>query len=69
MKERLKEWLLRWLVTDLLRRGYFVHLFTVITEEHLDLFNEENLYTARKHMHDLVDLAADRVAAAGDPLL
>lgn len=69
MKERFKEWLLRKLVTDLMRRGYFVHLFTVITEEHLELFNEENLYTTRKHFHDLVDMAADRVMIAGDPLL
>lgn len=69
MKEKFKEWLLRKLVTDLLSRGYFVHLFMVITEEHLNHFNEDNLYATRQHLHKLVDMAANRVAAQGDPLL
>jgi hypothetical protein len=67
--EWLKEWLLRKLVADLIRRSYGPHLFTVITEEHLNHFCENNLHAIRGRMHDLVDLAADRVAAQGDPLL
>jgi hypothetical protein len=67
--EWLKECLLRKLVADLIRRSYGPHLFTVITEEHLDYFHENNLHTIRERMHDLVDVAADRVAAQGDPLL
>lgn len=67
--EWLKEWLLRKLVADLLRRSYGVHLFTVITEEHLNVYYEDNLHTIRQRLHDLTDIAADGVAAKGDPLL
>lgn len=69
MKERFKEWLLRCLIRDLFRRGYLLHLLKVITNEYLDMFYEDSLYEARRHLHDLVDMAADQVAAQGDPLL
>jgi hypothetical protein len=73
MREFIKEWLLRKLVAELMRHGFFVHLFTVIFEEHLTLFNEDGMEATTGHMHYLVDLARERVVKSGyrpgDPML
>jgi hypothetical protein len=69
MKEKLKEWLLRKLLVDLITRGYGTHLFAIIVEEHLDHFPEDSLRTIRAHVHNLVDQGVARVSIGADPLL
>jgi hypothetical protein len=69
VKERFKEWLLRWLIRDLIRRRYGVHLMTVIVGEYLDCFYEDNLFTIHSVVSAQVDQAVERVRIGGDPLL
>lgn len=69
MKECLKEWLLRKLIADLIKRQYGVHLMRVIIEEYLDQYYEDNLHNIHgfigKNLYDAVMY----IEAKGDPLL
>lgn len=69
MREKLKEWLLRLLVADLIRRRYGRHLMTVIVEENLDCFYEDNLFSIHSFLAAQLDEAVEYIHAKGDPLL
>lgn len=60
MKERLKEWLLRKLVSDLMYRNYLVHLFTVIAQENAKMNYEDNDATQFEWLHRGLDLGVQR---------
>lgn len=69
MKEKFKEWLLRWLVRDLLGRNYGIHLMHVIVQENAAIHTEDNTEAQIAFMYYSLEMGLTKHAIEKEPLL